>query len=325
MAFALITLQILPVFPGEGLMTLIPGGYFVIPRDRGRACIRLVVIVLRSSFPYGFIGSMVKMMTALLFLLSPVAVLPLQAEEEGVEKTLAGIGKQIDCSLWSHRYPRPAPACFRGVCKRSARNEAWIIDLFSVNGCILSVPMTVPLGKSRSDFIPEEGKKCSGIVPVLIPPGAEEKPGQWKDAGLPALVVLDDRADVLPFLQDAVLEYYQYQAGRSLQQAISILQQMTDEQRARMLEKNWAFESVDCILWVLMEGSVPLDARMAYGKRYPAAAEQSRRLSEDYQEALESLQNKPWSVKLNMMKGDKKPLSSPHETDKPVPGIERSR
>lgn len=70
---------------------------------------------------------------------------------------------------------------------------------------------------------------------------------------------------------------------------------MTDEKQALALEKSWAYEIIDYTFWILLEGSVPFDARMAYVQRNPDVLKQSQKESDAYCERVRILRSKPWT------------------------------
>ena len=82
---------------------------------------------------------------------------------------------------------------------------------------------------------------------------------------------------------------------------IGILERMTDEKQARALYKSWAYEIMDYTFWILLEGSVPFDARMAYVQRNPDVLKQSQKESDAYCERVRILRSKPWSSKLRLL------------------------
>ncbi len=72
---------------------------------------------------------------------------------------------------------------------------------------------------------------------------------------------------------------------------IGILERMTDEKQALALEKSWAYEIIDYTFWILLEGSVPFDARMAYVQRNPDVLKQSQKESDAYCERVRILRS----------------------------------
>lgn len=240
---------------------------------------------------------------SLCILFGGAPLLLLAGEEEGASPGNAR--ELVDSSVWIHgESPHLAPVCFTGViCKRNN----WEIDIISLNGHELPEPMTVALEKEPAGFTPASGAPCCGIIPLLIPSGAEEEPRRWRDAGASPSVVKENTPLVLSLLQEAVLQNYQHHFIKSINMSGGILERMTDEEQALKLEKNWAYETMDHIFWILMESSVPMDARMAYAKRNPEILEQSQKATDAYFEKLRTLQRKPWSGKLRLLKREFEP------------------
>lgn len=254
-------------------------------------------------------------------LLFGVALSPLQAGEAGSSPP-ESVREQVDCSVWINgEFPRLAPVYFTGAVSRRGR---WEVDILSFNGYELPVPVTIALKKEPAGFSPARETPCCGIIPVLVPSGTGEEPRRWRDAGASPAVVMEYTPRALSLLQEAVLQSYQHHLMKSLHMAAGILDRMTDEEQALKLEKNWAYETMDCIFWILLEGSVPMDARMAYIKRHPDMVEQSQKATDACQERLRLLQGKPWSGQLRLLKREfETPLPSPDGARPAVPGFKK--
>ncbi|WP_418386193.1 hypothetical protein, partial [Akkermansia sp.] len=104
-----------------------------------------------------------------------------------------------------------------------------------------------------------------------------------------------------------------HQIIKSVKMSIGILERMTDEKQALALEKSWAYEIIDYTFWILLEGSVPFDARMAYVQRNPDVLKQSQKESDAYCERVRILRSKPWSGKLRLLqdKNENLPAGGP--------------
>ncbi|WP_404838791.1 hypothetical protein [Akkermansia sp. BCRC 18949] len=208
--------------------------------------------------------------------------------------------EQVDSSVWiNDESPHLAPVYFTGVMHKRSR---WEIDIISLNSHELPEPMTVALEKKPAGFTSSAGgTPCCGIIPLLIASGAEEEPRRWRDAGASPSLVKENTPQALSLLQESVLQSYQHQIIKSIKMTIGILERMTDEKQALALEKSWAYEIIDYTFWILLEGSVPFDARMAYVQRNPDVLKQSQKESDAYCERVRILRSKPWSGKLRLL------------------------
>jgi len=215
--------------------------------------------------------------------------------------------EQVDSSVWINGESlHLAPVYFTGVMHKRSR---WEIDIISLNSHELPEPMTVALEKKPAGFTSfAGGTPCCGIIPLLIPSGAEEEPRRWRDAGAYPSLVKENTPQALSLLQESVLQSYQHQIIKSVKMTIGILERMTDEKQALALEKSWAYEIMDYTFWILLEGSVPFDARMAYVQRNPDVLKQSQKESDTYCERVRILRNKPWSGKLRLLQDKKENL-----------------
>ena len=194
------------------------------------------------------------------------------------------------------------------------KRSRWEIDIISLNSHELPEPMTVALEKKPAGFTSSAGgTPCCGIIPLLIPSGAEEEPRRWRDAGASPSLVKENTPQALSLLQESVLQSYQHQIIKSIKMSIGILERMTDEKQALALEKSWAYEIIDYTFWILLEGSVPFDARMAYVQRNPDVLKQSQKESDAYCERVRILRSKPWSGKLRLLqdKNENLPAGGP--------------
>lgn len=217
--------------------------------------------------------------------------------------------EQVDSSVWINgESPHLAPVYFTGVMHKRSR---WEIDIISLNSHELPEPMTVALEKKPAGFTSSAGgTPCCGVIPLLIPSGAEEEPRRWRDAGASPSLVKENTPQALSLLQESVLQSYQHQIIKSIKMSIGILEQMTDEKQALALEKSWAYEIIDYTFWILLEGSVPFDARMAYVQRNPDVLKQSQKESDAYCERVRILRSKPWSGKLRLLQDKNENLSA---------------
>ncbi|WP_302015530.1 hypothetical protein [uncultured Akkermansia sp.] len=114
-------------------------------------------------------------------------------------------------------------------------------------------------------------------------------------------MVMENTPQTLSCLQDAVLQSYQHHLMRSLKMSASLLDRMTDEKQTLALEKNWTYEVREWLFWILMESSLPLEARMDYIKRNLADLEQAQKEAEACLEKIHSFRSKPWSNKLRLL------------------------
>lgn len=208
--------------------------------------------------------------------------------------------ERINSSVYREN-PHVAPVYFSGIIRQ---RTAWEIDLLSLNGHKIPVPMTVPLEEMPEGMRVAEGMKCLGIIPVLIPCGAAEEPARWRNAGASPSMVMEDAPRTLSLLQDAVLQNYQHHLIKFMSVSVNLLERMTDEKQALALEKRWAYEFMNHVFWTLLESSVPLEARMAYIKNHPSAVKQWQKESDAYFEKMRTLQSKPWSGKLRLLKNE---------------------
>ena len=234
-----------------------------------------------------------------LYMLFGAVLSPLLAGEAESSPPDSG-REQVDSSVWiNDESPHLAPVYFTGVMHKRSR---WEIDIISLNSHELPEPMTVALEKKPAGFTSSAGgTPCCGIIPLLIPSGAEEEPRRWRDAGASPSLVKENTPQALSLLQESVLQSYQHQIIKSIKMTIGILERMTDEKQALALEKSWAYEIIDYTFWILLEGSVPFDARMAYVQRNPDVLKQSQKESDTYCERVRILRSKPWSGKLRLL------------------------
>lgn len=251
-------------------------------------------------FPVCWNYLMNKWLLFFLCMLSGTALPPLQAGENG-SNIPDGLKERIDCSVYGES-PHVAPAYFSGTIRK---RDTWEIDILSLNGHKLPVPITVAFERKSVEFTPATGMGCSGIIPVLIPRGKAGYPKHWRDAGTSPAVIVEDKPRNLYLLQEAVLQSYQHHLIKSMKMSIILLEQMKDEKQALALEKNWAYEIMDYVFWTSLENSVPLEARMAYIKNHPSVPEQSQKEAEAYLERMRVLRSKPWSAKLRLLQDEK--------------------
>lgn len=241
-----------------------------------------------------------KWLLFFLYMLSGTALPPLQAGENG-SNVPEGLKERIDSSVYGES-PHVAPAYFSGTIRK---RDTWEIDILSLNGHKLPVPITVAFERKSVEFTPATGMGCSGIIPVLIPRGKAGYPKHWRDAGTSPSVIVEDKPGNLSLLQEAVLQSYQHHLIKSMKMSIKLLEQMKDEHQALALEKNWAYEIMDYVFWTSLESSVPLEARMAYIKNHPSVPEQSQKEADAYLERMRVLRSKPWSAKLRLLQDEK--------------------
>lgn len=223
---------------------------------------------------------------------------PLQAGEDK-DSSPDSVRERIDSSVWiKGESPHLTPVCFTGVI---SKRDTWEINILSLNGHELPEPMNVALEKEPEGFPSATSTPCCGIIPVLVPCGAEGDPIRWRDAGAFPSVVMENTPQTLSCLQDAVLQSYQHHVMRSLKMSASLLDRMTDEKQTLALEKNWTYEVQEWLFWILMESSLPLEARMDYIKRNLADLEQTQKEAEACLEKIHSFRSKPWSNKLRLL------------------------
>ena len=162
-----------------------------------------------------------------LYMLFGAVLSPLLAGEAESSPPDSG-REQVDSSVWiNDESPHLAPVYFTGVMHKRSR---WEIDIISLNSHELPEPMTVALEKKPAGFTSSAGgTPCCGIIPLLIPSGAEEEPRRWRDAGASPSLVKENTPQALSLLQESVLQSYQHQIIKSIKMSIGILERMTDE------------------------------------------------------------------------------------------------